>query len=182
MTIKEIVYDEGGNIHEVKGQGGEYLWGSKDEGIPNQVKQSSGYTMKTMSLYGFFERIPNEEAALGFVEAVRWGDGFYCPRCTSESISRNKDDKPMPYRCRSCRKHFSVRTNSVLSHTNIPPQEMALCNLSVSHRARGRVQPRVRPPVGHHAEVRVVYGPPHPRGARRTIRSSARRSRSMRLT
>ena len=55
MTIKEIVYDEGGNIHEVKGQGGEILWGSKDEGVPNQVKQSSGYTMKTMSLYEFFE-------------------------------------------------------------------------------------------------------------------------------
>ena len=26
----------------------------------------------------------------------------------------------MPYRCRSCRKHFSVRTNSVLSRTDIP--------------------------------------------------------------
>jgi transposase-like protein len=34
-----------------------------------------------------------------------------------------KDHKPMPYRCRDCRQHFSVRTGTVLAESRLPLQK-----------------------------------------------------------
>ncbi len=73
-----------------------------------------------ISLYQFSERIPDEEAAISFVEERRWGDTPYCPLCGLETIYRVKSGKPMSHRCRTCRKYFSVRTGTVLAETNLP--------------------------------------------------------------
>ena len=54
------------------------------------------------------------------MKGVRWGDGVYCPKCTSENVYRVKSGRPMSHRCRSCNRYFSVRVNSVFHETNIP--------------------------------------------------------------
>ena len=74
----------------------------------------------TLSLYQFFQRFPNEESARKFFEGKRWGTGIYCPHCGSVDIIECKDHKPMAYRCRDCRKHFSVRTGTVLAESRLP--------------------------------------------------------------
>lgn len=75
---------------------------------------------ETLSLYEFFKRFPDEEAARKFFENKRWADGVHCPHCGSLSISECKNHKPMAYRCRDCRQHFSVRTGTVLGDSRLP--------------------------------------------------------------
>ena len=75
---------------------------------------------ETVSLYEFFQRIPNEEAAVAYFEKNRWGGEPYCGHCGSTNVATVKNQKPMPYRCRDCRKHFSVRTGTVLAETRLP--------------------------------------------------------------
>ena len=74
---------------------------------------------ETVSLYQFFERFPNEEAARQYFESNRWGGEPHCGHCGSTNAAEVKNQKPMPYRCRDCRKHFSVRTGTVLAESRL---------------------------------------------------------------
>lgn len=75
---------------------------------------------ETVSLYQFFQRFPNEEAARQYFERNRWNGEVSCPHCGSLSVAAVKSMKPMPYRCRDCRQHFSVRTGTVLAESRLP--------------------------------------------------------------
>lgn len=75
---------------------------------------------ETVSLYQFFQRFPNEEAARQYFETNRWAGEVTCPHCGSLSVAAVKSMKPMPYRCRDCRQHFSVRTGTVLAESRLP--------------------------------------------------------------
>ncbi|MBL8510524.1 MAG: IS1595 family transposase [Betaproteobacteria bacterium] len=78
---------------------------------------------ETISLYEFFQRFPTEEKARLYFENKRWGDSKCCPHCGAFEVVECKDHKPMPYRCRACRKHFSVRTATVLEESRLPLQK-----------------------------------------------------------
>lgn len=75
---------------------------------------------ETVSLYQFFQRFPDETAARAYFERNRWNGEVSCPHCGSVSVSPVKSMKPMPYRCRDCRQHFSVRTGTVLAESRLP--------------------------------------------------------------
>jgi transposase-like protein len=75
---------------------------------------------ETVSLYEFFQRLPDEEAARRYFETNRWPEETACPHCGSLSVAPIKNQKPMPYRCRDCRQHFSVRTGTVLAESRLP--------------------------------------------------------------
>lgn len=74
---------------------------------------------ETISLYEFFKLIPDEESARIYFEEKRWKGTPICAHCGSINAAECKNHKPMPYRCRDCRKHFSVRTGSVLAESKI---------------------------------------------------------------
>lgn len=78
---------------------------------------------KLVSLYEFFQRFPDEESARLYFESKRWQNGYYCGHCASVNIVECKDHKPMAYRCRDCRKHFSVRTGTLLAESRLPLQK-----------------------------------------------------------
>lgn len=78
---------------------------------------------ETISLYALFKRFPDEESARLYFENNRWASGKYCPHCGSFGVVECKDHKPMPYRCKDCRKHFSVRTGTVLEESRLPLQK-----------------------------------------------------------
>jgi transposase-like protein len=75
---------------------------------------------ETISLYQFFQKFPNEEAARIFFEQKRWQGKTICPHCGSEHVAECKNHLPMAYRCKGCRKHFSVRTGTVLEQSRLP--------------------------------------------------------------
>ena len=75
---------------------------------------------ETLSTFEFFQKFPNEEAARKFFETRRWADEPVCGHCGSVAVTECKDHKPMAYRCKDCRKHFSVRTGTVLAESRLP--------------------------------------------------------------
>jgi len=63
----------------------------------------------TISLHQLPELFLDEESACLYFEQKRWPDRISCPHCGSVHIAKCKDHRPMPYRCRDCRKHFSIQ-------------------------------------------------------------------------
>lgn len=78
---------------------------------------------ETTSLFEFFKLYPDEESARVYFEAKRWNGEPVCAHCGSLSAVECKDHKPMAYRCKDCRKHFSVRTGTVLAESKIGLQK-----------------------------------------------------------
>ena len=58
------------------------------------------------------------------------------------NVAKVKNAKPMPWRCRECRKHFFVRSKSVLAESPIPLQKwlMAAYLMSASRKGISSVQ------------------------------------------
>lgn len=57
------------------------------------------------------------------LEALRWPDGPYCPHCgEAEEIRKlkGKSTRPGVYKCRSCRKPFSVTVGTLFERSKIP--------------------------------------------------------------
>ncbi|MDE0235572.1 MAG: IS1595 family transposase [bacterium] len=62
-----------------------------------------------------------EEKAVSWFEFWNWPTGdLSCMRCGSEDAYRVKSGKPMPYRCRKCRKYFSLKTGTVMEDSKLP--------------------------------------------------------------
>ncbi|HEY1090811.1 MAG TPA: IS1595 family transposase, partial [Burkholderiaceae bacterium] len=77
-----------------------------------------------LSIFELLKRFPTEDSARLYFEGQRWAaNGPFCAHCGSFNVVEVKDHKPMPYRCRDCRKHFSVRTGTVLEESRLPLQK-----------------------------------------------------------
>lgn len=84
------------------------------------INQTKGDTMckDTISAFEFFEMFPTEKSAREYLENIIWNGQPVCPYCESEKITNLK--KEGVYRCRSCRKDFTVRIGTVMQKTKIP--------------------------------------------------------------
>ena len=91
---------------------------------------------KGITLAKLFEMFPDNEAAEKWFEETKWEDGIVCPHCESERISEVKHPT-MPYRCRDCRKNFSVKTNSLMHGSNIGYREWAIAIYLMSTNLKG---------------------------------------------
>ena len=92
---------------------------------------------ETLSTFEFFAKFPDEGAARKFFESKRWGGEPVCGHCGSVSVTESKDHKPMAYRCKDCRKHFSVRTGTVLAESRLPLQKWLLAIFMLTSARKG---------------------------------------------
>ena len=138
---------------------------------------------ETVSLDQFFQRFPGEEAARDYFEQNRWAGEVVCPQCGSLSVAPVKSMKPMPYRCRDCRQHFSVRTGTVLAESRLPlhkwlmaiymmttsrkgiPSTQMACELGITQKSAWFLAQRIRetwlagatPDMGSHVQVDETF-------------------------
>ncbi|MXY08632.1 MAG: IS1595 family transposase, partial [Rhodothermaceae bacterium] len=75
---------------------------------------------KGISLLKLAAMFPDETAAVKWFESVFWMNGCKCPRCNGISVYETKNTNGMPYRCRDCKRYFSVTTGTVLESTKLP--------------------------------------------------------------
>ena len=62
-----------------------------------------------------------EDKAIRWFESWLWPSGeMACMRCGSVEVYRVKSGKPMPFRCRDCRKYFSVKTGTAMEDSKLP--------------------------------------------------------------
>jgi len=85
-------------------------------------KENKFPKVETISIYQFMRRIPDEDAARIYVEKMVWPNGRYCPSCKSTNTVEVKGASPMRYRCKDCRKHFSVRVGTIFEASKVSLQ------------------------------------------------------------
>ena len=91
-----------------------------------------------MSLAAFFKRFPTDEAAEAWFAEHRWPDGPKCGHCNSTRVAVVKSRRPMPFRCRDCRRHFSVRTGTPMRESNLGAQTWLLGIFLILSNPKGR--------------------------------------------
>ncbi len=79
-----------------------------------------------MTVMELLRMFPDDAAAERWFEEQRWPEGRYCPDCGSTNTAVVKSRKPMPYRCRDCRGHFSVRKGTVMQSSKLGLQKWAI--------------------------------------------------------
>lgn len=79
-----------------------------------------------MTVIELLERFPDDATAERWLEAIRWPHGRFCPDCGSTNTVVIASRKPMPYRCRDCRAHFSVRKGTVMQSSKLGLRKWAI--------------------------------------------------------
>ncbi len=88
----------------------------------------------------FYEIIPDEESARRWLEGLRWGkDGCdrFCPHCGGVDTYETKSGRPQPYRCRDCKKWFSVRVGTVMQSSKLPFRKWIIAAYLLSTSIKG---------------------------------------------
>ena len=79
-----------------------------------------------ITLMEIVKRFDTEEKAEAWFIEQRWPDGVVCPFCESLEVSPRPNRKPQPFRCRTCRKDFSVKTGTLLHRSHLPLSKWAV--------------------------------------------------------
>ena len=79
-----------------------------------------------LSLIEAFQKFPDDSAAEAWLAEARWDDEPACPHCGDTNVQSGAKHPTMPYRCRGCRKRFSVRVGTAMQDSNIPLQKWAI--------------------------------------------------------
>ena len=79
-----------------------------------------------MSIVEIVQMFPTDAVAETWFAETRWPDGPVCPHCDSPNVQTGAKHKTMGYRCRACRKRFSVKTGTVMESSNLGYQTWAI--------------------------------------------------------
>ena len=89
-----------------------------------------------ITLPKLFEMFPDDDAARHWLEAKRWPDGRQCPHCDGERTVPVNHPR-VPYRCKDCRKHFSVRTGTAMHRSHVGYQKWVIAMFLMSTGLKG---------------------------------------------
>jgi transposase-like protein len=72
----------------------------------------------------------DDDAARDHLEALYWPEGAHCPRCgvTGDRVTKlmGKSTRPGVYKCKDCRKPFSVTVGTIMERSHIPLSKWVL--------------------------------------------------------
>ncbi len=92
---------------------------------------------KGLSLVEVMRMFPDDATAEKWIEKTRWPNGIACPHCGSVNVQTGAKHPDMPYRCRDCRKFFSVRTGTAMQNSNLGAQVWVLASYLLSTGIKG---------------------------------------------
>lgn len=73
-----------------------------------------------MGLYAYRHVIANERICFRLLHRLRWPNGVQCPVCHAREVWAMHERGIVRYRCKVCRRHFSIRTGTVLARSQLP--------------------------------------------------------------
>ena len=110
------------------------------------TKMKKKLTNKQMRAYFSTEK----KAEDLFIEAIYGGRSkIHCPRCGCTNINLKTTHPQMPWRCRGCRKYFSIRTGTVMESSKLPLSEWAEMAFEMSTELRSRPAKKIMSDYGH---------------------------------
>jgi len=67
-----------------------------------------------------FQRMfPDDGACAAYLEALRWRDGFQCPKCASTAAPMHLG-RPGVLRCKACKRDIALTAGTVMERTHMP--------------------------------------------------------------
>ena len=90
-----------------------------------------------ITLVEIFRMFPDDEAAERWFVEARWPDGPWCPHCGSVNVQSGARHKSQPYRCRGCRKRFSVKTGTAMHDSKLGLQVWAIATYLMTTGIKG---------------------------------------------
>ena len=103
---------------------------------------------KGMTIIQMLKMFPDDAAAEKWFEQQRWPEGRFCPHCGSTNTREVKGRKPMPFRCRDCRGHFSVKHGTVMQSSKIGLQMWAIGIYLMSTGIKGTASMKIFRDIG----------------------------------
>lgn len=123
LTLEQLSWKPAGHLYSV-GQGN-YLVDK-----PSPFRYYSGVATGDMNLSKLAKQFSDESAARAFMEELRWGknaEGAACPRCGGADPYRlvgkpgsKSPVRPGVWKCRACRRQFTVTVGTVFESSHIP--------------------------------------------------------------
>ena len=104
---------------------------------PREFKAPGRSDWTGISLPELFAMSPDDETAEAWFISQRWPDGVRCPDCGSANIQERATRKPQPFRCRDCRKDFSVKTRTLMRASKLGCRIWALAIYLMSTNLKG---------------------------------------------
>ncbi len=101
-----------------------------------------------ISLVDVMRMFPDDAAAECWFTEVRWPDGLHCPHCGSTNVQDGTKHKTMPYRCRDCRKWFSVKTGTVMHSSKLGLQVWAVASSLLTTGIKGQASMKLHRDLG----------------------------------
>ena len=82
---------------------------------------------KGITLMEAVQKFATEEQAEEWFIEKRWPNGVVtCPVCGGSNVLQRENPRPTRFRCRPCRKDFSVKTNTLMHNSAIPLSKWAI--------------------------------------------------------
>ena len=91
--------------------------------------------MDNLELIDFFQRFPNEQACLDYLEAIRWPNDRACPHCGSLKNYKFKSGKL--FKCGDCKKQFTAKVGTIFTDSHIPLQKWFLAVYLLTSQKKG---------------------------------------------
>ena len=94
--------------------------------METKKKAPGKHYRKGMTLVELIRKFPDDKTAEAWFASIRWPDGARCAHCGHDNVQHPTTHPTMPYRCRGCRKFFSVRSGTVMAESKLGYQEWAI--------------------------------------------------------
>ena len=79
----------------------------------------------TISVLQLADMFPDEASAVKWFKEIYWPTSPICGHCGSTNTMETTPRQPQPYRCRDCKKYFSVRTGTAMESSRLPLRKWA---------------------------------------------------------